>query len=270
MTNAYIQINNIELAKKYSKIAFETLKKYPRFNHQMYYYQFKFRIDTMEKNYAGAIESLLKFKQFNDSINSQKFAENRNNFEIAYNLEKKEAEIHRLKLDNQIKDTSIKNRKIVNYGSIVLVTLLLIILFQGFRSFTKIRKQNRILERQKTELSNAYQEISIKSSDLSEKNSELETLLEELNNAQNQLIQAEKMASLGLLAAGVAHEINNPLNFIQGGITAIEYYFQQNLKDHLLEMSPLINGMQNGVDRAAAIITSLNHYSRQDNLLREA
>jgi signal transduction histidine kinase len=73
------------------------------------------------------------------------------------------------------------------------------------------------------------------------------------------------MASLGILAAGVAHEINNPLNFIQGGITAIEYYFQKNLKDHLKEMSPLLIGMQIGVDRAASIVTGLNLYSKPES-----
>jgi signal transduction histidine kinase len=219
----------------------------------------------MEKDYSAAIESLLKFKQFNDSINSQKFAENRTNFEIAYNLEKKETEIQRLKLDNQFKDAAIKHRRIINYGTIVMITLLIIILFQGLRSFKKIRNQNMILQSQKEELSEAYQEISIKSDDLSEKNSELKTILDELKNTQNQLVHSEKMASLGILAAGIAHEINNPLNFIQGGITAIEYYFQQNLKDHLKDLSPLINGMQIGVDRAASIVTGLNLYSKPES-----
>lgn len=49
----------------------------------------------------------------------------------------------------------------------------------------------------------------------------------ELQSTQSQLVQSEKMASLGVLTAGIAHEINNPVNFIYGGITAVE----ENLKD---------------------------------------
>ena len=47
---------------------------------------------------------------------------------------------------------------------------------------------------------------------------ELQATLDELNNAHQQLVESEKMASLGILAAGISHEINNPLNFIQGGL----------------------------------------------------
>ena len=56
--------------------------------------------------------------------------------------------------------------------------------------------------------------VAERTSDLINKNSELETAIEQLKATQAQLIQAEKMASLGELTAGIAHEIQNPLNFV--------------------------------------------------------
>jgi len=51
---------------------------------------------------------------------------------------------------------------------------------------------------------------------------QLEAALEKVSQTQNKLIQAEKMASLGTLAAGIAHEINNPINFVNAGAVGIE------------------------------------------------
>ena len=73
------------------------------------------------------------------------------------------------------------------------------------------------------------------------------------------------MASLGVLAAGVAHEINNPLNFISGGAAGIESYVHENLKEHEEALLPLIDGINTGVRRASDIVTSLNQYSRRDD-----
>ncbi|XDD45165.1 ATP-binding protein [Leptospira sp. WS39.C2] len=94
-----------------------------------------------------------------------------------------------------------------------------------------------------------------------ERTSKLEQTLDALSQRQNQLIESEKLASLGLLSAGIAHEINNPLNFISGG-----YY---GLKD-LIESSPLnsektqmfLEAIKVGVDRTTKIVKGLNQYTR--------
>ena len=91
---------------------------------------------------------------------------------------------------------------------------------------------------------------------------ELQAALDELNNAQQQLVESEKMASLGILAAGISHEINNPLNFIQGGLTGLEEYFNDNLESHKKNVKTLLDGIQEGITRAAKIVASLNHFSR--------
>ncbi|MEG3846876.1 AAA family ATPase [Microcoleus sp. herbarium19] len=67
---------------------------------------------------------------------------------------------------------------------------------------------------------------------LLQKSQQLEQTLEELKQAQLQMVQNEKMATLGSLVAGVAHEINNPIGFIAGSINNIEEYLQY-LLDHV-------------------------------------
>lgn len=130
----------------------------------------------------------------------------------------------------------------------------------------KYRSHLELLVRERTdELEAANEELRSNIEELNTQREELETMLENLHLAQNQLIQSEKMASLGVLAAGVAHEINNPLNFISAGITGLENFIYDNLKEKLAEINPLIQGIQEGVNRAAAIVTSLNHYSRRDD-----
>ncbi len=137
---------------------------------------------------------------------------------------------------------------------------------QAEKELEKHQNHLELLVKERTEeLATSNEELLSTNEDLHNQREELEAVLLNLQNAQKQLVQAEKMASLGVLASGVAHEINNPLNFIKGGIFGLEQYFDENLKEHKNEVAPLIEGVNVGIERAANIVTSLNHYSRQDN-----
>ena len=92
-----------------------------------------------------------------------------------------------------------------------------------------------------------------------------------MDTQQEELVQSEKMASLGILTSGLAHEINNPLNFISGSLNALNSLKDQylNLESDLTvekkEILRLINQvMENsfeGVERASSIISKLGHFA---------
>ncbi|WP_420317209.1 sensor histidine kinase [Ekhidna sp.] len=100
------------------------------------------------------------------------------------------------------------------------------------------------------------------------KNQQIGESMKQLKDTTHKLIQSEKMASLGMLSAGVAHEINNPLNFIKGGIEILENGLKEE-KELLLEASPSINVIKEGLNRASVIVNSLNHFSRNTESMDE-
>ncbi len=149
-----------------------------------------------------------------------------------------------------------------------------------------IREQNVVLE----------QKVAERTAALKESNEELNTTLEDLKQAQSQLVDSEKMASLGQLTAGIAHEINNPINFVTSNVaplkrdvsllfdiiekleeiglsevakqikeSQINEYKDEVEFDYLrIEITHLLKGIAEGSSRTAEIVKGLRIFSRVD------
>jgi len=124
------------------------------------------------------------------------------------------------------------------------------------------------------ELTQSNEELMAVNEVLYNQKEELTNTLEKLKETQEQLIQSEKMASIGILTAGVAHEINNPLNFIQAGIYSLESIIDEAKcnsldKKNKDNLKRVIQNMTIGVDRVSEIVTSLSRFSRRGNDLKQ-
>ncbi|MDW3197613.1 MAG: ATP-binding protein [Cytophagales bacterium] len=91
--------------------------------------------------------------------------------------------------------------------------------------------------------------------------------MSDLRRTQEKLIETEKMASLGVLSAGITHEINNPLNFIKGGVQVLELDLKEGKPVN--ELEPYLDVINDGVARATTIVKSLSHFSRESRDMHE-
>lgn len=153
----------------------------------------------------------------------------------------------------------------------------------------KLRKLSKTLEEKNILLQQLTQDLEQR---VFQRTAELSQSLQELQQAQIQLVQNEKMSTLGQLVAGVAHEINNPVGFISGNLTYVETYFQDLSRilqlyqqyypdpcpeiceeleavepEFLLEDLPkILQSMKLGTERLSNISLALRNFSRSDTL----
>ena len=148
-----------------------------------------------------------------------------------------------------------------------------------------VREQNVILE----------QKVKERTNELLKVNEELEAALNSVMEAQSKLLESEKMASLGQLTAGIAHEINNPINFVSSNIEPLkrdlkdienllilyasldESNFKQKIKEieafkeeielpYLKsELNEIITNIEEGARRTGDIVKGLKTFSRDDH-----
>lgn len=108
-----------------------------------------------------------------------------------------------------------------------------------------VKERTEEVEQINEELRQTNEELASTNENLEAQKKELYLLVEELKKTQDQLVQSEKMASIGVLVAGVAHEINNPVNFISGSICGI--------KEELPYLKELVNACKTRYEEGTEI-----------------
>jgi len=151
-----------------------------------------------------------------------------------------------------------------------------------------IRKSNELVKKlTESQVREEYlKKLEETNNTLDLKNKELQALYDELKNTQSQLIQSEKMSSLGQLVAGISHELNNPIGFIYSNSNQLQRYidrveqilhqskngtedFIKNVKDILPDVKGLIEDTLSGSKIVKELVDNLRRFSHLDQAKKQ-
>ena len=199
------------------------------------------------------VKEALHYRKIYDSVNETMYGAKK-----VQELQKTLAEEQHRQQQIQ-KEQFEKESRLKQYGFIAGLAIVLLIAFFLYRNNLQKKKANALLQHQKEKI---------------------ETTLSDLKSTQAQLIQSEKMASLGELTAGIAHEIQNPLNFVNNfsevNTELIDEMQQEMDKGNLADAKAIANDIKENEQkinhhgkRADAIVKGMLQHSRSSSALME-
>lgn len=247
-------------------------KKTGELDSAIYYAQMVIRSlnpELQQHNLIEAVNNLAQaYKLRGDKDSALKYMELSHNFEDSIFSKEKDRQVQKITFNEQLKQQEILSAQAKYKNKVQLYILVsglfFLLLIAGilWRNNRHRKKVYALLERQKQETD--LQKMKV------------EHAFEELKSAQSQLVQREKMASLGELTAGIAHEIQNPLNFVNNFSEVnkeLVEELQQELKagkiDDAIEISNDIKSNEEKINhhgkRADAIVKGMLQHSRSSS-----
>jgi len=275
---------------------------------------------TLNSKIALINEQLLEIGRQETLIESQETGiDQRNNIlnELQNDIDEQMQRVENQKSELSSMASLVERQKVALIVFFVFCFLIVGTVFLIYRSYKikkesnlQLTKMNKAILEQKGELQQRQEEIMAQSEEIKQANeeilstnealegqkNELKLTLENLKLTQAQLLQSEKMASVGQLTAGIAHEINNPVNFISGNVKPLSrdiddileilYKYESIIREKGLEESfseinslkekldyqyltdeikKLLDGISEGAVRSSQIVKGLRSFSRIDD-----
>jgi signal transduction histidine kinase len=263
----HLKLGNIKLAEQYIKTAYPKAEESKCYSALADYYSAAYQIDSTKGDLKNANNSLVKYYSIREKMINEKNEDKLSSFHMLYQSEKKEHEIQRLKAENEkIKFDAHKSKLRFAISVTLMLSLLIVTILVSMLVKVKAKK-NKELEQKNAELNDQKKELQNLTKTLSDKNIELQSTLDQLKETKTQLIHSEKMASVGLLAAGVSHEVNTPLYHITGSLEILKsalFEFNENVKNKnynneeiLVTIEEMVSYIHAGTKNISKIVNSL-------------
>ena len=210
-------------------------------------------------DYKNAFKYQKLYTTLKDTLYNAEMDKRIQTMSLNFDLQKKQAEVDMLEKDKLQKIQKSRNQQLWIFSITGALISAIILSFVLYRNNQNKQKSNAMLKIQKDEIQHT---------------------LEKLKSTQSQLIQSEKMASLGALTAGIAHEIQNPLNFVNN-FSEVSNELLEEMKEELAvgniqlaneiagDISQNLEKINHHGKRAADIVKGMLQHSRTSSGLKE-
>ncbi|MEO9022548.1 MAG: tetratricopeptide repeat protein [Ginsengibacter sp.] len=218
------------------------------------------QLDSLSENYKQAYDYYKMYILHRDSLSNKESAKKLLIVKMQFESDKKDAIAKAEKAKEEAEQQRAKTvQYLIIISLVILVLVILLVAFIQWRNKNQKQKANRLLEQQKQQIQETLTDLKV---------------------TQKQLIQSEKMASLGELTAGIAHEIQNPLNFVNNfsdvNQELIEEMDQEIDKGNIEEVKSIAKDIKENEEkinhhgkRADAIVKGMLQHSRVSSGVKE-
>ena len=219
------------------------------------YYKVNSELNEKKGDLKNALQYLKRYYFLEDSVKNIILSKKMSRINLEHSLEKEQSRLREMEILNKVDSAKITMQTIVIIGLVLLSIILTTLFVLYYRDKKKISDLNIKLRSANEKLQTSNKDLSI--------------ALQSLKATQTQLIQNEKMASLGILTSGVAHEINNPLNYIMGAYIGLTDFFNEHNSREKEKIELFLKSIDEGIKRISGIVKGLNQFSRNNSNYEE-